>query len=535
MSATLTTPSTCINNDAATRPIKHSRGLLRRVIPAANAIFLGHAIVRIGSLILVPLFLRYWSAPRYGEYVALFAAVAYLSSLDVGMQWATVNRLTQAYARGDHDDYQKVQHTAIVFYVLLAVAVTAGVAALVWFLPVTRWIGLRLTPSPTASIAIIFLAAYVMWSMPMRLLCATYQTMGNLARTQWIANIQQVLTVVLTAAALLLGRGIVAIAVLQLLTVAFVIAYVLAHLRRHAPALLPAFNKATITVLKELARPSALFALLVIGNLVAYQGSTLLVSATLGGLAVAVLSISKAIIEVVRQSLYSVNLALCPDFARMEALGEFEQLRRVHRLTVAAVAAISIAVAAAVWYEGGLIISVWTRGRIEPDITLLRLFLVLMVLQTPWAASSTVATATNRHHAQAIGYFFAAVIGVGMVGLLVHRLGTWAVPLGLTIGEAVACYHFVIRASCRIIGEHYGRFATRFWLGFVATFVAALTTAWAVHTFTPGPFLLRWLAMGIATTAVASVSGWFVWLTSADRELLLPKLRPVLVLCGIKM
>ena len=67
--------------------------MLRRILPAANAIFLGHVIARLGSLILVPLFLRYWSATRYGEYVALFAAASYLASLDIGIQQATVNRL----------------------------------------------------------------------------------------------------------------------------------------------------------------------------------------------------------------------------------------------------------------------------------------------------------------------------------------------------------------------------------------------------------------------------------------------------------
>jgi O-antigen/teichoic acid export membrane protein len=299
--------------------------------------------------------------------------------------------------------------------------------------------------------------------------------------------------------------------------------------------MLPGLRRSRLSVLKELARPSALFALLVVGNLIAYQGSTLLVSVTLGGLAVAVLSISKAIIEVVRQSLYSVNLALCPDFARMDALGQFENLRRLHRLTVAAVAAFSIAITAAMWFEGGLVITIWTRGRIDPDITLLRLFLILMVLQTPWAASSTVATATNRHNVQAIGYFFAAVIGIAMVALMIHRLGTWAVPLGLIVGEAVGCYHFVIRASCRLIGEHYGRFATRFWLGFAITSAAALSTAWFVHMFMPGPLIIRWLAMGLATLTVTALSGSFAWLTSADRALLLPTLRPMFGLCGIKI
>ena len=388
----------CLKSPEAPVPLARvtaHRGIIRRVIPAANAIFLGHAIVRLGSLVLVPLFLKYWSAALYGEYLALFAAVGYLSSLDVGVQWATVNRLTQAYAKDDIRDYRSVQHSALAFYLLLATIVTVLAAGLVWLFPIPHWIGLRLTNSATASVIIILLATYMVWSMPMRLISASYQTMGNLARSQWVANAQQIGVVALSAVALILGRGMVTIAALQIISVAITGILVLLHLRRHAPVLVPGITGARLSVLKELARPSALFALLLAGNLIAYQGSVLIVSAAMGGLAVAVLSISKAIIEVVRQSLYSINLALCPDFARMEALGQFEQLRTVHRITVAAVAAFTLAVTAAVWYEGPQIITVWTRGRIEPDVILLRLFLVLMAFQTPWAASSTVATATS--------------------------------------------------------------------------------------------------------------------------------------------
>src|SRR5260370_1659602 len=79
----------------------HDRGgrvVLRRVLPAANAIFLGPVMVRLGSLVLVPLFLRYWSPVSYGAYLALFPAAGSLGSLDIGMQWRPVNRPARAHA-----------------------------------------------------------------------------------------------------------------------------------------------------------------------------------------------------------------------------------------------------------------------------------------------------------------------------------------------------------------------------------------------------------------------------------------------------
>src|SRR5437588_2433456 len=124
--------------------------MLGRVLHAANAIVVGNLMIRAGGLILVPLFLRYWSATGYGEYLALFSAVAYLSSLDIGMQGATINRLTQAYARNDLEEYRSIQRTSLAFFVWLAATVTVLVATIAWFLPIPRWIGLSLTRPSTA-------------------------------------------------------------------------------------------------------------------------------------------------------------------------------------------------------------------------------------------------------------------------------------------------------------------------------------------------------------------------------------------------
>ncbi len=508
--------------------------MLRRVFTAANAILFAHLIVRFGALFLVPLYLKYWSAGLYGEYLALFAAVSYLTSLDIGMQQAAINRLTQAYAKGDLVEYRSVLDTAAAFYLILAAAVSCLVAGVAHLLPISRWIGLRVTSPATAQAVLILLAAYSVWSMPMRLITATYQTMGNMARSQWIANAQQVLVVLFCATVLLFGGGMLATASAQLLTVALVVSFVLFEIRHRRPAFFPGVSQARLSVLKELAHPSMLFALLLAGNLIAYQGSTLLISATMGSLAVVVLSISKAIIDVIRQALYSITLALCPEFARMEALGEFENLRRTHRLVMAVTGAITLALAAVLWYEGPQMISLWTHGRVEPDVILLRLFLILLALQTPWAASSTVATATNRHQVQAVGYFFAAISGISLIAALVRYLGIWAVPVGLAFGEALGCYHFVIKATCRMIGEPYAAFALRFWLGFAVVAAAVLATAWAIHSTGVGLTLVRWFVMGVLTLAVSVICAWRVWLNASDRAVLRPKLRPVLKLSSAR-
>ena len=125
-----------------------------------------------------------------------------------------------------------------------------------------------------------------------------------------------------------------------------------------------------------------------------------------------------------------------------------------------------------------------------------------------------------------MGYFFSAVLGVVLVAVLLRWLGTWAVPVGLILGEAVGCYHFVIKATCQIIGEPYVAFALRFWLGFATVNAVALAIGWLIHNLMPGPMVLRWVLMTISTVGGAAACGWMVWLTPNDRALLIPIIRP---------
>src|SRR5215469_9458521 len=247
--------------------------MLRRVLTAANAIFFAHLIVRMGALFLVPLYLKYWSTSLYGEYLALSAAVSYFASLDIGMQQAAVNRMTKAYAKGDFEEYRSVQHTALAFYLALAIGGTCLAAAVFQVAPVSQWIGLKLTAPATARVVLVLLAAYFVWSMPMRLIGAVYQTQGNLARSQWIANAQQIAVVLLCAGVIVFGGGMLATASVQLLTVPLVVGVVLFELWHRRPASFPGVTHARLSMLKELAHPSLLFALLLVANLIAFQGS----------------------------------------------------------------------------------------------------------------------------------------------------------------------------------------------------------------------------------------------------------------------
>ena len=67
----------------------------------------------IGSnLLLLPLYLHFWSVAVYGEWMALYSVVNYLNNLDFGVTTAAINAATMAYARKDWKSFKRVQGTA---------------------------------------------------------------------------------------------------------------------------------------------------------------------------------------------------------------------------------------------------------------------------------------------------------------------------------------------------------------------------------------------------------------------------------------
>lgn len=500
----------------------------QRVIRSVRAHASGLLLVTAGNLLIVPIYLVHWSPTVYGEWLALFSFVMYLRTLDMGMHTAVANRLTQAFSRGDLEEYRRTQHSAMAFYLCLALSVSLLLGLATWTLPLRDWLGLEATGEEDGSWTMWLLGLLILWGMPISMVSVVYRSTGHLARDQWAANGFQALGLVTAALILVLGGEMRSVALGQLLSLLLITGYVVWDVGRRFPGFLPGLSHASLSVLKDLLRPSLLFGLILLAVALAQQGSVVIISSALGGAAVAVFVTSRTLANLIRQAVSALVNALWPELTRMEALGEWERLRSVHRLLTAGSTLLCVGFAAALWFKGTEVILAWTNGRLEPDVTLLRLLLVMLVLQSPWMVSLVFTAAANRHGLLARAQLLASVLGVTLAGLLILRLGVHAVPVGLTIGEAAVCYHFVIRDTCHMIGEPYGPYAKWLWFGLSGVVAGALLAAWVAQRVMPGPPLLA--CVGVSAVALLAAAGvtWLVWLTPADRSALRSHLPPIL-------
>ena len=500
-----------------------------RVVRSLAAILCGKLVVSAGSLLLLPLYLAHWSATRYGEWLTLSATVAYLSLFDL-MHMGAVNRLTQAYARGDGGDYRSVQRAAMGFYLCAAALGTLVITAGVLLVPLREVLGLTELSAGEVGATTWLLGCLILWAMPAGLLVATYRSTGNLAASQWVGNAQQTITIVGTAMALALGLGPASIAALQLAVLAIVAGGVAWHLWRHAPALFPSLGTWSKGTLPGLMRPSLLFVLVLAANAMSLQGSVIVVSLALGGAGVTMFVTLRTLANVIRQVVNVLVIAMWPEVTRLEAKGQTTALRSAHSLVIVVTTSVCIAFGAALWWEGADVVAVWTRGVLVADATTLRILLAFLILQSPWLVGFGFVAASNRHGRTAVACLVSSLIGLGLAAVLVRSYGIAGVAAGLVAGDLLACSHFVLRESCRLVGEPYEPFARRLWPSLSIVFAVALLAGWMVHASLGGPALARWCAVGFASTVATALTTWVVWLTPEARRALGERLGPLVPL-----
>lgn len=491
--------------------------MLLRVFKSIGAMAFGRGLTILSNFLLVPLFLSRWDKTTYGEWIVLSSTVAYLSTSDFGVNTAAVNEMAAAFARGDLKRYRAVQSSASMFYVLLLGVGMALTTATCLVVPFPKWMGLKAIPGGTAQLVCWLLAARLLFQMLGYQICGVFRSIGQLARTEWIWNIQFLAGLGVTAVVLLAHGSPSQLAAWSALPLVIVTGGVWCMIHRSRPELLPRPSEARLATMKGIVKPSLGFGIIMIAAALAFNGPILVASGTLGGAVIALVVITRTLSNAVRQLVQILSSAIWPELTRLYAIEAWDQMRIAHRCLSAASITLCTALAGTLWFEGAGIVRKWTGAMLEPDVVLLRLFLVAMVFQTPWIASSLMNIATNQNKTIARFQLASAALTVAATAILLPFTGARAIPIGMIIGESAACYHFIPKNACQAVGADYGAFARRIWTTVTAMSLTALSTAWLANSIGFGPAPLRWIETALATLCACAVVGWRFGLPEADK------------------
>lgn len=499
-------------------PARKRPGIVARMLHGTGAGAVATALGIATNLLLLPLYLHRWSVAVYGEWMALYSIVNYLGTLDFGVSTAAINAATMAYARKDWDTFKRVQGTAWAASMAIALLGVLGVAAMLFFFRVNQLLGLKAIGTHEARIVFASLAVALLASIPGRQLGGMYIALGEFAKYQWLYNLGTAVSCIATAAALCLGAGPAALAVLIAVVGLVNIAFIYALIWHRDARLVPRVRDAEWATARSLAAPTGQFGMQMVSSALTVQGPIVILVRVLGGPAVALFTTTRTVANVVAGILMVFRAPLGPEFAAAHARASKEPLRQLFRMVMAADSVVATALGAGLWSGGSWLIRFWSHGRIVPDSRLLHLLLALALLEGFVSMLSAAGRTANRFHGVTLGTFAYAAFSLILAAVLVPRLGPSAVPMAGICAMALFFMPSSLRNAKRETELPLRTLFVKLLLPFaIAVFTAGGLAAAVVRTGIR-PEWLAGCASALATGALAAAFLGMTMLTGEDRR-----------------
>jgi len=303
-------------------------GSLRRIFKNFFALFVGNITNALNQYLLPPIFIHRYGVTLFGEWLALSVGVAYLRTLNFGVQTFVNQDLTVRFHRGEIDGYHLRQSTAL--RLMLGICGAAAIVCLGIFLIHPSHL-LRLTISNhEAALALYLLALQVLVNILFGYIAGIFMVVDKASRgTQW-NNAQRMIFILVTLGAVALRVNFATLALVQLLTYAVVFVALLIDLKRIAPEIFPSVRHWDASSVGEIFNGGGHFGLIFSCTFLSFEAPVLILQRLLGPVAVVAFTLMRTLFSTSRQFLAMLTQSMGPEITSLFAKRDWKQLRSLY-------------------------------------------------------------------------------------------------------------------------------------------------------------------------------------------------------------
>jgi O-antigen/teichoic acid export membrane protein len=467
----------------------------RRIFGGWSANIVGLVLALTQQIVLIPLFLKYWTGETLAAWLAIFAAGMLAMTLDAGLHGWSLNRFLQFKALADCDRRTNRFYGAMLrlyagYSVLLILAMLAIFAAVA----PSRVFGFSSEPAFDLSFAIMVCGMIL--TIPSNLVTALYRTRGLYGR---LANLQAVGLAIGQAGQII---GIVTTGSLLVVTVAFVagqlvIAIFLAAI--DVSRLFPFLRgfRGGISLRWAFAQfggalPFSVANFVELG--LGYLSVLLIGFFVTDRIAIAQWSLTRTIVNLLRQVSYQTTLPLAAELGHDHAIGARGSLQRLYvrgSVVLVLVAASTTSGALAFWRD---FFAIWTQGAIPYDATLSVTLLIGTCVAMPALLAMSYANYSNRGPLLLRAKSTQLVLFVVLALSLIPRFGPLGAAIAMIGSELIAQSAFLAVVVVGEILERPLRYALMLAAIMVTIVVAGTALGDAIGGLAPGSGLVHFVA-----------------------------------------
>jgi O-antigen/teichoic acid export membrane protein len=303
-------------------------GILTRILKVMAALMTSNIVSLATKLLLPPIFLFRYGTTLYGEWIALSGAVAYLSTLNFGIQTYVTQDLTVRYQRHELDRYHLQQSTSL--RVLLGIIGSAAVVCLVVFvLPVEHWLRLTLSHRDT-SLTLYFLALQILLGVLFGYFTGMFMVLSRAHTGVLWVNGLRLTMVIVTSAGAWMRFPFPLLAGLQAAVYTIGILLVLLHIHRVAPQIFPQIGLWDRSAVRAILEPSSYFGLISMSTFLSFEVPVLILQREAGPFVVVAFTAMRTIFSMSRLMLIGPTQAMGAEITRLYGRQEWRELTAIY-------------------------------------------------------------------------------------------------------------------------------------------------------------------------------------------------------------
>ncbi|MHB1856826.1 MAG: lipopolysaccharide biosynthesis protein [Acidobacteriaceae bacterium] len=396
-------------------------GILTRILKVMAALMTSNVVNLITKLLLPPIFLYRYGTTLYGEWIALSGAVAYLSTLNFGIQTYVTQDLTVRYQRHELGRYHLQQSTSLrVLVGILGSA--AGLCLVVFALPVQHWLRLTLSQHVT-SLTLYLLALQVLLGVLFGYFTGMFMVLSRAHTGVLWVNGLRLTMVLVTSAGAWMRWSFPALAGLQVAVYVLGILMVLLHIRGVAPEIFPKIGLFDRSAAGAILRPSSYFGLISMSTFLSYEVPVLILQREAGPFVVVAFTVMRTIFSMCRQMLNAVTQAMGPEITRLFGRQEWRELTAVYtyseRLIFSAIPVVNLGVL----IISPVLLTIWLH---KPALFTVFPYMMMAAISMTLSAKEhkfQFQFSTNTHEKLARIMFFSYIALAILAVPMVHWLG----------------------------------------------------------------------------------------------------------------
>lgn len=411
-----------------------------RIVQGIVSGLAGRGVAVLVSFFSVPLTVRYLGAERYGAWVTISTAMAWIALADFGLSNSLTNVVSEGYAT-DRRDLTR-DYVAGAFWSLAGVAV---LLSLVFFAAWSRvpWERVFNVQSAQAreevgpAVAIAF-TIFVL-SFPFSIVPKIYGAYQEVAVANGWAAAGNLLGLAGLVAATQLKGGLASLVIAVSGTVLVVNVVSAGWLFGWSkPWLFPSPRRVTWSAIRRLTTLGGMFFVIQIAALVLFQTDNLIIAHYLGAAAVTPYSVTWRLFTYTMIFQILASPSYWPAYAEAFVRGDRAWVRRSFRMNFRITLASTFALAVPLVCFGRWIIQKWAGSSAVPSSGLLLWMGVWSVIYAATLSQSCILASSNRLRGQMIYSSVAALVNIILSIFLVQRIGVKGAILG-TITAYATC------------------------------------------------------------------------------------------------